>query len=88
MANDGKPTRQRLTLIRIFEGPRGRGSEGLYDVVRRYARSWRRERFGIIRMHDAYYVAKSTFCAPFCCIFVPVPFIISPRVLTGAIKYA
>jgi transposase len=41
--NDAKPTRERLTLIRLFEELRGLGYEGSYDAVRRYARSWRRE---------------------------------------------
>ena len=39
-----KPARERLTLIRIFEELRGLGYEGGYDAVRRYARSWQRER--------------------------------------------
>jgi hypothetical protein len=29
-----------LTLIRIFEELRGRGYEGGYDAVRRYAKRW------------------------------------------------
>ena len=37
MANEGKPARERLTLIRIFEELRGRGYENGYDAVRRYA---------------------------------------------------
>ena len=37
-ANEGKPPRERLTLIRIFEELRGRGYDGGYDAVRRYAR--------------------------------------------------
>jgi hypothetical protein len=41
--NDGKPARERLTLIRVFEQLRGMGYEGGYDTVRRYARGWRRE---------------------------------------------
>ena len=36
--------RERLTLIRIFEALRGQGYEGGYDAVRRYARSWQRDR--------------------------------------------
>jgi transposase len=43
-ANDGKPPRERLTLIRIFEELRGRGYEGGYDAVRRYARKWAKDR--------------------------------------------
>jgi transposase len=42
--NEAKPRRERLTLIRIFETLRGRGYEGGYDAVRRYARAWQRDR--------------------------------------------
>lgn len=38
--NAGKPPRERLTLIRIFEELRAVGYEGGYDAVRRFARSW------------------------------------------------
>jgi transposase len=41
--NEEKPSRDRLTLIRIFEDLREQGFEGGYDTVRRYARCWRRE---------------------------------------------
>jgi hypothetical protein len=41
--NADAPTRERLTLIRLFEGLRGLGYEGGYDAVRRYARAWSRE---------------------------------------------
>src|SRR6476660_7981471 len=44
LANDGKATRERLTLIRLFEELRGLGYAGGYDAVRRYARRWSRER--------------------------------------------
>src|SRR5271166_3743156 len=44
VANEAKPGRERLTLIRIFEDLRGRGYEGGYDAVRRYARGWQRDR--------------------------------------------
>src|SRR6201997_4588165 len=37
-----KPSREQLTLIRLFEQLRGRGYEGGYDAVRRYAREWQR----------------------------------------------
>ena len=37
-------SRDRLTLIRIFEELRGLGYEGSYDAVRRYAKKWRVER--------------------------------------------
>jgi transposase len=39
-SNAGKPAREQLTLIRIFEELHGRGYEGGYDAVRRYARRW------------------------------------------------
>ena len=42
--NEGKPARERLTLIRIFEELRTLGYEGSYDAIRRYARRWRAER--------------------------------------------
>ena len=42
--NAAKPSREQLTLIRIFEELRGRGYEGGYDAVRRYARRWAKER--------------------------------------------
>src|SRR3954447_104127 len=44
LANEGKASRERLTLIRIFEELRGRGYDGGYDAVRRYARQWSKER--------------------------------------------
>jgi transposase len=43
-ANEAKPARERLTLIRVFEELRGLGYAGGYDAVRRYAQEWRRER--------------------------------------------
>src|SRR5712675_2217883 len=42
--NETKAAREQLTLIRIFEELRGRGYEGGYDAVRRYARRWAMER--------------------------------------------
>src|SRR4051812_43535959 len=42
--NAGKSAREQLTLIRIFEELRGRGYDGGYDAVRRYARRWGKER--------------------------------------------
>ena len=41
LANEDKPARERLTLIRIFEELRVLGYGGSYDAVRRYAKSWR-----------------------------------------------
>jgi transposase len=41
--NAVKPAREQLTLIRIFEELRGRGYDGGYDAVRRYARRWAKE---------------------------------------------
>src|SRR2546423_8836601 len=41
LESEGKPARERLTLIRIFEELRALGYEGSYDAVRRYARVWR-----------------------------------------------
>ena len=43
-SNEAKPSRERLTLIRVFEELRGLGYEGGYDAVRRYARGWQRDR--------------------------------------------
>jgi transposase len=51
-ANEARPRRERLTLIRVFEELRGLGYDGGYDAVRRYARSWRRERAAVVA--DAY----------------------------------
>jgi hypothetical protein len=42
--NTTKPFREQLTLIRLFEELRGRGYDGGYDAVRRYARRWAKER--------------------------------------------
>src|SRR5215212_7976423 len=44
LANEGKASRERLTLIRLFEELRGCGYGGGYDAVRRYARRWSKER--------------------------------------------
>src|SRR6266478_7933987 len=40
--NTAKASRERLTLIRVFEELRGRGYAGGYDAVRRYAKRWGR----------------------------------------------
>jgi transcriptional regulator with XRE-family HTH domain len=42
--NANKPSRERLTLIRIFEELRGLGYEGGYDAVRRFAKGWSQNR--------------------------------------------
>jgi transposase len=42
--NAAKAAREQLTLIRIFEELRGRGYDGGYDAVHRYARRWSKER--------------------------------------------
>ena len=41
--NVTKPAREQLTLIRIFEELSGRGYDGGYDAVRRYAKRWSKE---------------------------------------------
>ena len=43
-SNAGKPSRERLTLIRIFEELRGLCYEGGYDAVRRFAKGWSQNR--------------------------------------------
>ena len=40
-ANEAKPLRERLTLIRVFEELCGLGYDGGYDAVRHYAKRWR-----------------------------------------------
>src|SRR6201996_6826649 len=42
--NMAKPAREQLTLIRIYEELRGRGYDGGYDAVRRYAGRWAKDR--------------------------------------------
>src|SRR3974390_2926670 len=44
LANEGKASRERLTLIRLFEELRRRGYDGGYDAVRRYTRRWSKGR--------------------------------------------
>lgn len=41
--NAGKPHRERLTFMRMFEELRLSGYAGGYDAVRRYARAWERQ---------------------------------------------
>ena len=38
LANEGKPSRETLTLMRMYEELRELGYDGSYDAVRRYAR--------------------------------------------------
>jgi transposase len=47
MANEGKPSRERLTLIRIYEELRALGYDGSYDAIRRYAKGWSKDRGAI-----------------------------------------
>jgi transposase len=42
--NAGRQSRERLTLMRLFEALRGLGYEGGYDTIRRYARGWSHSR--------------------------------------------
>ncbi len=42
-ANAARGSRERVTLLRIYEDLRGLGYEGGYDAVRRYAAVWRRQ---------------------------------------------
>ena len=44
LESEGKPARDRLTLIRIFEELRGLGYGGGYDAVRRHSATWRKQR--------------------------------------------
>jgi transposase len=44
LGNETKSARERLTLIRVFEELRGQGYDGSYDAVRRYSKSWAKER--------------------------------------------
>ncbi len=45
--NAGRASRERLTLMRVFEELRGLGYGGGYDAVRRYARGWQRSRSAV-----------------------------------------
>ena len=52
LANEGKASRERLTLIRIYEEVRALGYDGSYDAVRRYAKTWATARGAVTA--DAY----------------------------------
>jgi transposase len=43
LCNAGKSSRERLTLIRVYEELSGLGYTGSYDAVRRYAKDWSKE---------------------------------------------
>jgi hypothetical protein len=42
--NEGRPSRERLTLIRNYEELRALGHDGSYDAIRRYAKGWTKNR--------------------------------------------
>lgn len=42
--NEGRPSRERLTVIRIYEELRALGYDGSYDAIRRYAKGWAKTR--------------------------------------------
>ena len=54
LENGGKPARERLTLIRVFEELRALGYEGGYDAVRRYARTWSKQHAGETAIADSF----------------------------------
>jgi hypothetical protein len=57
--NATKTARERLTLIRIFEELRGRGYDGGYDAVRRYAGRWSKDTIACPIFDDWSYVSLS-----------------------------
>ncbi len=44
LENEGKPARDRLTLIRVFEELRALGYAGGYDALRGHGANWRKQR--------------------------------------------
>jgi hypothetical protein len=59
LANEEKPARERLTLIRIFEELRALGYEGSYDAIS----SIRQEVACRARRHDGGRLCTAEFCA-------------------------
>src|SRR5437879_1826304 len=66
LANEGKPARERLTLIRIFEELRALGYGGSYDAVRRYAKAWRVAR-GALLFATGTSLSRRPSGVPFAC---------------------
>jgi hypothetical protein len=61
IANEGKASRERLTLIRIYEEIRALGYDGSYDTVRRYAKAWARKRGAVTGSYEqASYAIQDT----------------------------
>jgi hypothetical protein len=56
LANHGKASRERLTMIRIYEELHALGCKGSYDAVRRYAKNWAKEQGSVTA--DAYVPAS------------------------------
>lgn len=46
-SNEGKPSRERLTLIQIYEELRALGYDGSYDAIRRNTKGWSKDRGAI-----------------------------------------
>jgi hypothetical protein len=44
VANEGKPSREQPTMIRIYEELRSLLYDGRYDAIRRFAKGWSRRR--------------------------------------------
>ena len=63
-ANEKKPRRDRLSLLRIHEDLAALGYGGGYDAVRRYARTWRRRwrllspSQGFVPLHERLHVDR------------------------------
>ena len=48
LENDNKSSRERLTIVRLFEMLRERGYDGSYSAIRRYVLGWRKERGAVL----------------------------------------